>query len=255
VNYPVWLAGLGLLFLAAERLAPRIPEQKLLRRGIWTDLFYIVFNSHYLGILLGMASIRLIPAFGLQHLQIGLISGLGFWAQFALFLVLYDFLQWCIHNLLHRVDWLWQFHKVHHSIVELDWIGNWRIHWVEIVVYRSLLYAPLAVLGFRGEVMFWVGVINTLGGHFAHANVRWRVGRLKYVINSPEMHAWHHNHPQCGPMHRNFGLTLSVWDWMFGTAYLPEHHDPERLGFEGIEQYPEQMPGQMIEPFRGLARR
>ncbi|MBM3812411.1 MAG: sterol desaturase family protein [Acidimicrobiia bacterium] len=252
--YSVWLTGLGLLFVAAERVWPRNPEQRLLRRGILSDLAYIIFNSEYLGIILGLISIELIPILGLQHLQIGLLSKAGFWTQFVAFFLIFDFLQWCIHNLLHRVSWLWQFHKVHHSIKELDWIGNWRFHWFEIVVYRSLLYVPAALFGFRGDVMFWAGIVNTLVGHFAHANMSWHVGWLKYVINSPEMHAWHHNHPDCGPMNRNFALTLSVWDWIFGTAHVPAH-DPERLGFEGIENYPEQLPGQFIEPFRDLARR
>jgi sterol desaturase/sphingolipid hydroxylase (fatty acid hydroxylase superfamily) len=252
--YAVWLTGLGLLFIAAERVWPRDPNQRLFRRGIWSDLAYIVINSEYLGVLLGLASIQLIPVLGLEKLQIGLLAKAGFWLQFAAFFLIFDFLQWCIHNLLHRVNWLWQFHKVHHSIRELDWIGNWRIHWVEIVVYRSLLYIPAALLGFRGDVMFWAGVFNTLVGHFAHANLNWHIGPLKYVLNSPEMHAWHHNHPDCGPVNRNFALTLSVWDWLFGTAHVPKH-DPERLGFEGIERYPEQLPGQLIEPFRGLAGR
>lgn len=252
--YSVWLFGLGSLFVVLERIWPRNKSQGLLRKGFFSDLVYIIFNSEYLGILLGLASVELIRVLGLQRLQIGLLSGLGFWEQFFAFFLIFDFLQWCIHNLLHRVGWLWEFHKVHHSIVELDWIGNWRFHWVEIVVYRSLLYVPAALCGFRGDAMFWAGVFNTLVGHFAHANLSWRVGALKYVINSPEMHAWHHNHPDQGPVNRNFALTLSVWDWLFGTAHVPGQ-DPARLGFPGIERYPEQLPGQLIEPFRGLFRK
>ena len=83
---------------------------------------------------------------------------------------------------------------------------------------------------------------------------RWRVGWLKYIVNSPEMHLWHHNHPDCGPVNRNFALTLSVWDWLFGTAYLPGHA-PERLGFDGIETYPAHLPGQWWEPVAALMRR
>lgn len=149
---------------------------------------------------------------------------------------------------------LWEFHKVHHSITELDWIGDWRFHWGEIVVYRSLLYVPAALLGVRGDAMFWVGIVNTLGGHFAHANLNWRIGWLRYIVNSPELHAWHHNHPDCGPVNRNFALTLAAWDWLFGTAWLPDH-DPDRLGFAGIEQYPEQVPGQWVAPFAGLLQK
>jgi sterol desaturase/sphingolipid hydroxylase (fatty acid hydroxylase superfamily) len=61
------------------------------------------------------------------------------------------------------------------------------------------------------------------------------------------MHVWHHAHPDCGPVPRNFGITLSLWDWIFGTAYVPDR-PPERLGFEGIESFPSTVPGQMLHP-------
>jgi sterol desaturase/sphingolipid hydroxylase (fatty acid hydroxylase superfamily) len=65
------------------------------------------------------------------------------------------------------------------------------------------------------------------------------------------MHVWHHTHPQSGPMDRNFGITLSIWDWLFGTAYVPDGRAPERLGFAGIERYPRNVLSQMIAPFLG----
>jgi sterol desaturase/sphingolipid hydroxylase (fatty acid hydroxylase superfamily) len=164
-------------------------------------------------------------------------------AQFLTILIGVDFLKWCIHNLLHRVPLLWEFHKVHHSITEMDWIGNWRFHWVEILVYNGLLYVPAALVGASGEAALAAGVFDTFIGHFAHANLRWRIGWLRFIINSPQMHIWHHNHPECGPINRNFGLTFSLWDWIFGTAYVPDH-DPARLGFDGIEAYPASLPGQ-----------
>jgi sterol desaturase/sphingolipid hydroxylase (fatty acid hydroxylase superfamily) len=134
-----------------------------------------------------------------------------------------------VHNVLHRVPALWEFHKVHHSTVEMDWLSNWRFHWLEIVVYQTVLYLPATLIGFSSAAAFGCAVISTTLGHFAHANLRWRVGPLRYFINSPEMHVWHHVHPECGPQNRNFGISLSLWDWMFRTAYLPDR-DPERLG-------------------------
>jgi sterol desaturase/sphingolipid hydroxylase (fatty acid hydroxylase superfamily) len=252
--YAVWLAGLSLIFVAAERIWPRNPAQPILRPGIFSDLGYIVFNSEYLGVLLGIASARLIAASGLHGLEVNLLAGAPVWMQFAVLLPLFDFFKWCIHNLLHRVGWLWEFHKVHHSIVDMDWIGDWRFHWVEVVVYNSLLYIPAAICGFRAEVLFWAGIVNTFVGHFAHANLRWHIGPLRYFVNSPEMHIWHHTHPESGPVNRNFGITLSVWDWLFGTAYLPAAN-PARLGFQGDERYPRHLPGQWLAPFLALLRR
>ncbi len=49
---------------------------------------------------------------------------------------------------------LWRFHQVHHSIEEMDWIGNWRFYWAEVIVYRTMLYAPVACFGFSDEAMF-----------------------------------------------------------------------------------------------------
>ena len=254
--YAVWLFALSLPFLFLERLWPRKPF-KTFRRGIWNDVFYILFNSHGLSYALGYGAIYAIAALDraldLAHLKewvyLGAISGKPFWLQFFVLLFAMDFAQWCIHNLLHRVGWLWEFHKVHHSIVDLDWIGNWRIHWGEIIAYRLLLYLPAAFFGFSPQAMFYYGLLNTLVGHFAHANLRWKIGPLKFLINSPELHVWHHTHPASGPPNRNFAITLSIWDWIFQTWYLPAR-DPERLGFTGIENYPESAPGQWIEPFR-----
>ncbi len=254
MNYPLWLLALGLIFVLAERLWPRSPDQPVFRKGIWSDLAYIVFNSDYLGILLSQASIYAIDALQLGRLPMGLLKEWSFATQFMLLLVTFDLIRWLIHNLLHRVPLLWEFHKVHHSIVDMDWLGDWRFHWMEVIVYNSILYIPATILGFRGDVMFSVGIVNTFVGHFAHANLRFHIGPLKYLLNSPEMHIWHHNHPDSGPVNMNFGITLSIWDWLFGTAHVPARQDPRRLGFDGIETYPTQLPGQWLAPFKALLK-
>ncbi len=254
--YSVWLFGLSALFLVAERLWPRRPEQRTLRPGITTDLFYLVFNSEYLGVLIGVASghavVAVDHALDLTHLRehfyLGAMTAKPFWLQLTALVVIFDFAQWLIHNTLHRVPWLWEFHKVHHSIEKMDWIGNWRFHWFEAIFYRAILYTPAAFFGFSPSAMFWYGVLNTLVGHFAHSNVRLPIGALKYVVNSPEMHVWHHAHPDEGPVNRNFGIMLSVWDWVFQTAYSPRS-EPEKLGFSGIESYPKDPLTQAIRPF------
>ena len=60
------------------------------------------------------------------------------------------------------------------------------------------------------------------------------IGPLRYLLNNPAMHIWHHVHGDSGPVNRNFGITLSLWDWLFGSAHVPDR-PPDRLGFERIE--------------------
>ena len=83
------------------------------------------------------------------------------WVQFVVFFILADFLEWCVHNLLHRISWMWEFHKLHHSITIMDWIGNFRFHWMEILIYRTFKYLPLIILG-PGE-----GITITTGSYSA----------------------------------------------------------------------------------------
>ena len=252
--YVYWLTGLSLVFLAIERLRPR-HQQAVLRDGIWTDAFYLIFNGHWLGVGLSKLANPLVEALdhsldsaGLLELAyLAVASGLPAWAQFLVALFVIDLAQWCIHNLLHRVPILWEFHKVHHSIQTMDWAGSMRFHWVEVVFYKSLSYPLLALLGFDATVLFALAVVGTAIGHFNHANLSVSIGPLKYLFNSPQMHIWHHVHGEHGPINRNFGINLSLWDWLFGTAYLPDEL-PKRLGFEGIEGFPATVPRQLLYP-------
>lgn len=254
MSYAYWLIGLSLAFVVFERLRPRHADQPILREGIATDLFYLVFNGHFLGVLIALAADPI--ARGLESylgqaglrdaVHRGVLASLPFWAQFLIALVAIDLLHWAIHNMLHRVPALWEFHKVHHSIETMDWIGSLRFHWGEGVIYKSLSYLPLAFLGARGDVLFALAVFNTAVGHWNHANLRFPIGPLGYLLNNPAMHVWHHAHPQEAPL-CNLGITLSVWDWLFRTAFLPAH-DPRRLGFEGIEQFPRSIGAQVLHP-------
>ena len=96
--------------------------------------------------------------------SLALLAGAPLWLQFGVFFLLKDFIQWNIHRLLHNVPWLWEFHKLHHSIERLAGIGNFRFYWAEIVVYKTLSYLPLVILGINSTVILIIGIIWTLAG-------------------------------------------------------------------------------------------
>ncbi len=258
LQYPFWLAAISLLCFGLERLLPWRREQKLLRKGIWQDLFWLVFNGHYLGMLMALVTGRGVEALNTLCRSAGLpvpeslalMAGTALWIQFLVFLVLKDFVEWNIHRLLHRVPWLWEFHKLHHSIRELDWIGNFRFHWGEIFVYKTLAYLPLVILGIDHRVLLAIAIVWTLMLDLNHANLPISYGPLRYLLNSPKMHVWHHDVELHGKGGQNFGQVLSVWDWLFGTVYWPSDREkPEQLGFEGQESYPRSVAGRMLYPF------
>lgn len=254
-DYVFWLAAVSALCFALERLFPWRRSQRALRRGWLQDLFWLAFNGHFLGVLLaqvtGAAAARFAQLLGWAGLPnpeaVQWLVRAPLAVQFPVFLVAKDLVEWGVHNVLHRVPWLWEFHKLHHSIEELDWIGNFRFHWGEVVVYRTLTYLPLSILGVDGRVILAVAVVSTIVGHLNHSNLPISWGPLRYVVNSPKMHVWHHDVILRGEHGRNFGIVFSAWDWLFGTAEMPPGQ-PTRLGFEGMERFPRGFVGRFLYP-------
>ena len=254
MSYLHWLLGISAGFVLLERWFPWRKGQRVVRDGWLRDLGFLTLNGHFFSLLtagitgaVAAAAARTLQAAGLR-LGDSPVSDWPFAAQFLVFLVLADFLQWCIHNLLHRVPWLWTFHKVHHSITTMDWVGNWRFHWVEILVYKSLQWLPLAWLGAAPEAVFAVAVVTTIWGDLNHANLDLGLGPLGYVLNSPRMHLWHHDQSSEGGAAKNFGIVFSAWDFLFGTAYWPRQRSPERLGYPGMQEMPLTFHGQVLWP-------
>ncbi|MFT7670101.1 MAG: sterol desaturase/sphingolipid hydroxylase (fatty acid hydroxylase superfamily) [Planctomycetota bacterium] len=254
MSYLSWLLAASLLFLCVERVLPERRAQKLLRPQLGNDLFYLLFNGH------GYALVAAVPvAWCVTHMRsmlgsLGVLPEAGWlddvsWPLVSLvYLLASDFMQWCIHIALHKVPVLWQFHKLHHSVEHMDWAGNFRFHWVEIIVYRSLLFIPLLLLGGPIEALFPVWVFGTIWGHFNHSNLRVRLGPLGYLMNSPRMHMWHHDSSTEGGISKNYGVVLSVWDHLFGTAYWPRERAPKKLGYPGVEDLPLSLPAQLLWP-------
>ncbi|UTW61445.1 sterol desaturase family protein [bacterium SCSIO 12741] len=75
---------------------------------------------------------------------------------------------------------------------------------------------------------------------------------MEYLFNSPQMHIWHHSYdlPEGKPHGINFGISLAIWDYIFGTASMPSDGRDIRLGFPGIEKFPQTFIGQFIYGFR-----
>jgi sterol desaturase/sphingolipid hydroxylase (fatty acid hydroxylase superfamily) len=254
VSYWQWLAVVSAAFVVLERIRPARSVQRALRPQLANDLFYLAFNGHLWALLTGGLAAWLAAKTdaGLALLSLlperGLLAGAPFALQVVVYLVVSDFLQWCVHNLLHRVPFLWQFHKVHHSVKAMDWAANFRFHWMELVVYRSLQYIPLLWLGgdFEPLLVVWVGA--TAWGHFNHANLDVGLGPLARVFNSPRMHLWHHDSSDEGGTAKNFGIVFSCWDFLFGTAYWPRDRAPAEIGYPGDAEMPRDVPHQMTFP-------
>ncbi|MBK0402633.1 sterol desaturase family protein [Adhaeribacter sp. BT258] len=257
-NYFYWLLGLSLFFWLLEMIAPWRQHQARIRQDFWLDGFYMFFNF-FLFSLIGFNAISnigvqafndLLGLFGIQNLVAFEVQSWPVWAQLLTLFLVRDFIQWNVHRLLHRSAFLWEIHKVHHSVQQMGFAAHLRFHWGETVVYRVLEYIPLAMIGFGIQDFFLVHIFATSIGHFNHSNIRLPLGPLKYIFNNPQMHIWHHAKHMPLKYGANYGISLSLWDYLFQTAYLPEDGRDIALGFEEVEKYPPSFIAQQWYPFK-----
>ena len=142
---------------------------------------------------------------------------------------------WFHHYLSHRIPFMWEFHKVHHTAEVLTPVTIFRVHPLDTVVYYNILAISMGIANGAmcyafGETVYQFTITdkNLLLVIFIHAYVhlqhthlwisfRGMVGR---VFLSPAHHQVHHS---TNPAHfnKNLGNCLAVWDWVFGTLYIP----------------------------------
>ena len=260
-NYFYGLIGISIIVWLLEIAFPWRKNQAMFRKDFWLDTFYMFFNFFLLNLIVLIAlsntfsklfdDILGIVGLSVAEFQLFDVDNLPTWLGLLVFFLVIDFVQWNTHRLLHRSNFLWNFHKVHHSVKEMGFAPHLRYHWMEPVVYKSLLYIPIAIIGgFDAQDVAIVYFFSIIIGHLNHANLGWDYGILKYIFNNPKMHIWHHAKelPQHVRYGVNFGLTLSLWDYIFKTDFIPHNGRDIELGFEGDEKFPKDFIGQEMYP-------
>jgi sterol desaturase/sphingolipid hydroxylase (fatty acid hydroxylase superfamily) len=228
VRGPTVIVGIGLLFVVfvpLERLFALRP-QKVFRRGLGTDVTHLLVNNT----LVALASIVLVVAAALPLIwvrRLDPVSALPTSAAVALAVLLVVVGNYWGHRLTHQVPFLWRFHAVHHSIEQMDFAAAGRLHPLDSAFTQAFTVFPLFILGYHGGVFAGVTLFVVLLAIFQHANVRLRFPIVRWIINTPEWHHWHHS---LDPEARDKNFGLPVVDLVFGTAYLPRHRRAEGFG-------------------------
>ncbi|MDX2360787.1 MAG: sterol desaturase family protein [Crocinitomicaceae bacterium] len=261
LNILYFLILISLLIWALEIFIPWRKGQNKIRKDFWLDTFYMFFNFFLYRVVFFAAFVKIVytifssglDLFGYQGGHLIDVSNLHWFLQLVIFFFVADFVQWGVHVVLHRVPFFWKFHKVHHSVKEMGFAAHLRYHFLETFAYEPVKYVSLALIfGFSMENIFYIYYLTILIGHLNHANLGWDYGPLKYIFNNPKMHIWHHAKelPESHPHGMNFGISLSIWDYIFRTNYVPSNGQDIELGFPNDEQYPKGFLGQLIAPFK-----
>lgn len=183
----------------------------------------------------------------------GALSHIPLYISYPVVFVTMEFCFYWVHRWSHEAkggkhNWFWNLHRTHHSGKYINVFVTVRQNafW-SFVVPTPWVLGIATYLG-MGEAAA-LSLFTVYGWNLiTHADFRWddvvrrqlRVGpifkALEHVLVSPGIHHSHHGYGRDGGNFRNYAVTLSVFDWMFGTLHIPEGR-PWRYGVPGPEPY------------------
>jgi sterol desaturase/sphingolipid hydroxylase (fatty acid hydroxylase superfamily) len=162
-----------------------------------------------------------------------------------LLFILDDLSRFILHYCLHKIPFLWEIHKVHHSAKVLTPITIYRSHPIEnylfasrlaiaqglsmgIALYLFGMTKSISLMELAGASIF-VFAFNFMGSNLRHSHIWISWGnKLEGWLISPAQHQIHHSD---NPKHfdHNMGSALAIWDRMAGT--LIKAHQVDRINF------------------------
>ena len=238
------LVFLSLVFIPMEKVFPAKARQKVFRPHWLLDFCfflgqYLLWNGLVLWVLKdfnGFLSQILPTEFRAA------VQAQPWWLQAVEVVLFSDFIIYWAHRLQHKVDFLWRFHKVHHSAEHLDWLAAHREHPLDSIYTVGLINLPAFVMGFPLETLAGVIAFRGIWAIYIHSNVRLPIGPIRMLIGAPELHHWHHDLERDAGNYANISPLMDI---IFGTYVCPDH-EPEQFGIK--EKFPKSYVGQLLAP-------
>jgi sterol desaturase/sphingolipid hydroxylase (fatty acid hydroxylase superfamily) len=228
------------ILVTLEFLFPARDEWKMTRRSFSRDLkFIVVGGATIAGIetLLGLASIQLNAG------HIGPITTWPLYLSVPAALLTVEFINYWQHRWSHEFrgglgNFLWRSHAAHHLPQQVYVFMHPAFHPINTVIVRALVtLLPLYYLGASAEAVLLSTTIVTLQAMISHFNVDVRAGWMNYIFVGTELHRFHHSANL--DESKNYAVTLSFVDLLFGTFVYRPGVLPERLGVANPGAYPD----------------
>lgn len=182
-----------------------------------------------------------------------------------------DFFLYWVHRSYHRIPTIWPLHAVHHSASVLTPVTTYRQHPVGSLITTALntvvfgllfgviagAYGPHLTFAEIAGANAFVFLANATMTNFQHSHIWISFGPvLERIFISPAQHQVHHSIER-RHYNRNFGQTLAIWDWMFGTLYLIREKEEIRFGLTDDADAPlmtHRLDHMLIDPVRRMLR-
>lgn len=147
------------------------------------------------------------------------VAELPFWLQVVFALLMAETWVYVFHRLSHKWDFLWRFHKVHHTLEDMTWSAASRHHPVDFLLIIVGANLPAMILGIDLRSIALFLVMERFYTVLLHSNLSWKFGWFSRIIASPALHRGHH---QSSGHQTNYAGILSLLDLIGRTYRSPQ---------------------------------
>ena len=225
---------------------------RYLSAGVRTDIIYgVIVMSHIQAMLIvGPFTAIVLDITSSPWFRFDQMTAIPFWLQLLLAFAYRDCFAYWYHRAQHANAWLWQTHKVHHSVEHMTVLSTFRFTLVDLLV-EAMIFVPIAGVSGSLELPFALYVLNLFRSSLQHSDTGWTFGPIGWLIVSPAFHETHHS-TALEHRDKNFSVMFSVWDHLFGT-YSPREKAQLTYGLVG-DRIPESFFVQLFVPLAGYWR-
>jgi sterol desaturase/sphingolipid hydroxylase (fatty acid hydroxylase superfamily) len=222
------VAFLSLLIIEKAKPYRHFPS-KIYKESFVTNTEAFLINNVILTVLKASSLFLVAQQFASHGLLSGLENGPIKW---LLAFVFFDLAIYLWHVASHKFEWLWRFHKIHHSDKSFNVSTGFRFHVFDLlleIIYKCIF---VIVIGVNAYLVLSIEIIELFFIFFHHANIRVpNEEAISRVFITPSLHRPHHSTLRA-EHDSNYGIVLSIWDRMFNTR---KEVVPENIGLDLIE--------------------
>jgi sterol desaturase/sphingolipid hydroxylase (fatty acid hydroxylase superfamily) len=221
-----------IFFLILELLLPyRASSVSKLKRWI-NNISLALFNSFLLQLVFSTAIVS--TAVYVQTHKLGILNmvELPAWLKVFVTVAFMDFMLYVWHLLNHEIPFLWRFHRVHHSDLNMDVSTATRFHFGELAVSAVIKISIIFFLGASTLAVLVFESLLVLCAQFHHSSLKvpkWFETFFWILFVPPSMHRIHHS-VVIKERNTNYGTIFSLWDRFLGTLLSNVNQARIRIG-------------------------
>ena len=242
LNYQLANAGtivfLIIVLVMVETFFPLSGDWKMTKKNFLRDIKYILIDAPVIA-LTNMAFGAIAVYYSQTHK--GYLSNAPLLLSVIGYLLFFEFFQYWYHRLSHEGKgvighFFWKVHLAHHLPDKVYVIMHAVFNPINGFIAAIIIQAPLLLLGISPEAALSATLLIALQGVVSHFNANIKAGWLNYIFIGTETHRYHHsaNIEEA----KNYGVTLAIWDIIFGTFYYKPNQLPQQLGVSNPHEYP-----------------